>query len=264
MKKEYTPIAMRCNQEQFDRIKPKLEKNGIVIKMMTDFCCTSVKYYLINDFNAKLGTVTNVSNPSRKGRTQYETWNEQIFLEACGIKTEKPMKLSKEFIKANADKTLKEVFPKLFTLEVNKWYKCIEKGFESLAFITDLKKNEAYGVTYYGVNDKNIWVDNANRGWSFGDVKNWIEATNEEVFEALKAELIRLGVKEDACFVCLESKKPIICFGSEPGLADFAKSYNNEYIYFGGVKVYENGKFSKRVETITKEEAEKLLNKKIV
>jgi len=175
------PIAMRCNQEQFDKIKPKLEKNGIVIKMMAEFCCDSVKYYLINDFNEKLGTVTNVSNPSRKGRAQYETWNEQLFLEACGIKINNDMKITKEFIKANADKTFKEVFSEVFKTEliVGNWY-----WFKKTLF------NYQLGSDVYGFNDNGSWCN--VKSWSYPKEYGYDkEATNEEVFEALKNEALK-------------------------------------------------------------------------
>lgn len=73
-------IAMKCNQKQFDVVKKKL--NGMY-RMIGSF----ENYpYLITNYYEGEEHISNTENPRRfKGYTIYEFWNEQIFLDACGI-----------------------------------------------------------------------------------------------------------------------------------------------------------------------------------
>ena len=79
------PIAMRCTQEQFDKIRGKLEKAGKKVKHIGDF---ESEKYLVNDFNFK-GVISNIPyEVLEKVKNHYEwhkVYNEKIFLEACGI-----------------------------------------------------------------------------------------------------------------------------------------------------------------------------------
>lgn len=78
------PIAMKCSQEQFEEIRPILEKNGLVIIEVDPF----EEYdYLVNNYSANLGEVTNLGRDSRfdNRRAVFEEWNKNIFLKYCGI-----------------------------------------------------------------------------------------------------------------------------------------------------------------------------------
>lgn len=92
METKFTPIAMRCNQEQFDAIKPKLKGKDTII------WCFGKYPYLCNNFDNKK-QITNISKRNETFKTYkiYETWNEATFLRACGIEVE-PLTVSKEFI----------------------------------------------------------------------------------------------------------------------------------------------------------------------
>lgn len=83
--KEFTPTAMRCTQEQFDAIKPKL-KDCII----TNIWFFDNFNYLVNNCNGTERHIINVeySNKDMYNRKVYKTWNEEIFLKACGIETE--------------------------------------------------------------------------------------------------------------------------------------------------------------------------------
>lgn len=83
--KTFTPIAMRCTQEQFEAIKPKLK--GCRIKNLDDF---EKMPYLINYHNSEKNSITNYlrEDKSVNGMVVYEEWNEGIFLKACGIEVE--------------------------------------------------------------------------------------------------------------------------------------------------------------------------------
>lgn len=79
-------IAMKCSQEQFYAIKGKL--NGTY----SDICRFSEYPYLVTQYYDSKQHISNTSMPNKPGYVIYETWNEQIFLEACGIETEKIFK----------------------------------------------------------------------------------------------------------------------------------------------------------------------------
>ena len=87
---------MKCNQEQWDSIKEKLVH-------YSEKCCNDFKTfnYLVNNSGGVLNTINNIDSywKASYNRQSYETWNEQVFLEACGIETEKIFKAGElEFI----------------------------------------------------------------------------------------------------------------------------------------------------------------------
>lgn len=71
---------MRCTQEQFNAIKPKLT-NLQSITMFTG------KTYLTNNLSGEKGFISNVAERCKRdhNREVHEEWNERIFLEACGL-----------------------------------------------------------------------------------------------------------------------------------------------------------------------------------
>lgn len=77
----FTPIAMKCTKEQFESFKPKLDSLNI-----EDVCQLRIYPYLINTYNNIKNNIGNVQKDriSNKSDT-HETWNEEIFLKACGI-----------------------------------------------------------------------------------------------------------------------------------------------------------------------------------
>lgn len=84
---KFTPIAMKCNKEQWEDIKPLLVKNNILIRHITSF---DHNIWLTNNY---IGLNLNISNVSIcsasffKGKI-YTEWDKNIFLNACGIETE--------------------------------------------------------------------------------------------------------------------------------------------------------------------------------
>ena len=84
------PIAMKCNPAQYKKIKPILLQNGFKEISIT---CFKEYPYLINNFSQtekRLGNgcKAHLSND----RKLFEEWNEDIFLEYCGIKWQLPEK----------------------------------------------------------------------------------------------------------------------------------------------------------------------------
>jgi len=86
--KNIKPIAMKCTEEQFEAIRPTLEENGLRVHQITNFVYTP---YLVNNVGEEVGLVSNVSLDSKNfyGRTAFDEWNQDTFLEYCGIKAEK-------------------------------------------------------------------------------------------------------------------------------------------------------------------------------
>lgn len=82
-------IAMKCNQEQFDAVKDKLV--GCDIDFLGTFANNP---YLVNNYIGIINCISNVSNfyKNDHNREIHETWNEEIFLNACGIETERIFK----------------------------------------------------------------------------------------------------------------------------------------------------------------------------
>lgn len=81
----FTPIAMKCTQEQFEAIRPKLK--GLIVRSISSF---SASDYLVNNFAEERKIISNVMNHAKTdyNREVYEIWNEEIFLKACGIEVE--------------------------------------------------------------------------------------------------------------------------------------------------------------------------------
>lgn len=77
-------IAMRCTKEQYEAIKPKLNE---LDKNIGGFGRLP---YLTNFIFGKENNIGNVfeSCKSDYNREVFETWNEKVFLSACGIETE--------------------------------------------------------------------------------------------------------------------------------------------------------------------------------
>ena len=83
------PIVMRCNSQQWEEIKPILEKHKIKIFDISyrfDSCP-----YLVNNLDGILGEISNSPHKNIYNRTVFEEWNQDVFLEYCGIKEKKQL-----------------------------------------------------------------------------------------------------------------------------------------------------------------------------
>lgn len=82
--KEFKPIAMRCNQQQYDEIKQILLDNGCKCSLDDTF---DERPYLTNNFSTIENNINNTINSLKDdyNRTVFETWNKDVFLEYCGI-----------------------------------------------------------------------------------------------------------------------------------------------------------------------------------
>jgi len=82
------PIAMRCNREQFNSVRGKIPKGRI--KNLWDFD----SYDCVTNIYDDVDGISNIvySDGEYKGLVIHETWNEETFLNACGIETERIFK----------------------------------------------------------------------------------------------------------------------------------------------------------------------------
>lgn len=118
METKFTPIAMRCTQEQFDAIIPKLK--GLEIEDIKPF--TDCKY-LVNNLGGEAKVISNFRGYAKIcfDREVHEEWNEEIFLKACGIETDS---LEKQLQKAEAEvKRLKKEIEEENRPKVGDWVK---------------------------------------------------------------------------------------------------------------------------------------------
>lgn len=133
------PIAMRCSQEQFDKIKGKLDTVNITV--------FTKRSYLINNYCGEIGKVTNLSYSNRLlfDRTVYETWDEDIFLEACDIIPE--YKLPDNW----AIRGCEELANYLKTVDNNKYKWCGDN--KHFFYIIDKYDNQWYRSLSFGLTE---------------------------------------------------------------------------------------------------------------
>lgn len=164
------------------------------------------------------------------------------------------MKVSKKLLLENPDKTIRKVFPELFKikLEVGKWY--IHKSGGFWCIDSELDKNGkafVYGFScdftyFYRKLCNTIYLEK--------------ETTLKEVETALIKESERRGLISD---------KPlhyILPYGIGYSRCSIKEEFvfKDNKLYLGNFDIFNNGKWAEIIEIITKEEAEKILNKKIV
>lgn len=83
----FRPIAMRCTQEQFEEIKPKLKGVSIHSVNFDIYTRSGRSSYLTNNLSGKNYVVSNICEFVKReyNREVHEEWNEEVFLKACGI-----------------------------------------------------------------------------------------------------------------------------------------------------------------------------------
>jgi hypothetical protein len=166
-----------------------------------------------------------------------------------------------ETIYADGCTCVKEWFPEAFNklaTDFTGWVKSTSIGNEKWLMFSEK------GLLRYGFD--------SNGEWFLPDgianvLKKDVEATESEVFEAFKNEAFKRGYKEgvflhrpfwDDLNDCVIDKENF------PNDMDFYYDKNKDYLEFYGFVVYSKGQWAEIIPTITKEEAEKLLNKKII
>ena len=83
--KKFTPIAMKCTQEEWESIKNFIPKKLIRKDIYGCFNSHIYTSYITNDYN-KEGKISSTFSPECQEK-RYETFDAKTFLNACGIKS---------------------------------------------------------------------------------------------------------------------------------------------------------------------------------
>lgn len=266
------PIAMRCNETQFEKIKPELIKNQLEFNSITDF---EDYPYLVNCDGDSISNVhLGFDHVIKELNTEvHEEWNEKIFLKACGIEVEKTFSITESQIKklkkditngyhVDAIDYLEKLFPETVEnevkLEVGKWY-FVERSksqFDdkqrALVFYED--KEKIYGFTHGG------WWCN-DYGNPKYDKYKFTEATEQEVFEALKNEAVKRGFSSPCIYKPTESIREQVHINGEER---WGFIFEENKLLLNNYRVFHKGKWAEVIESITLSEAEQQLGKKII
>lgn len=245
MKTQFTPIAMRFNEENWESIKDKIEAAGIGHNVWS----TDRSYYLCNnwedDNSLFIGNCSDKHSNIDIVDKVYETWDEAIFLRACGIEVD-TYTVSKEFIleghkaacsdwKAKIEAQFPDLFPEV---TANKWYKSTDN--ESFMFyITDSTVDMYYGYGILG--SSNSWYNK----WHFGKESVYgralVEATEKEVKTALIAEAKRRGFNKTTMITQTFDKNQKMCIGFWD---ESSVKFERNKLFAKGVRIFDNGKWA--------------------
>jgi len=174
------------------------------------------------------------------------------------ITKEQIINLHKSYCLSELKDDLEMIFPDAFKKEliVGKWY----KGYNSIFFLTKIENELGYA---YGI-DEGIWKDEC--AFKMSLTGKDVEATPQEVEAALICEAKNRGFVDKISFNELEDSEngSIFTEGARVGSCFYLE--NNKLYTTGRGKwcVFKGGQWATIIETITIQEAEKLLNKKIV
>lgn len=154
---------------------------------------------------------------------------------------------------------LKEWYPEAFEseakqLKIGTWYKKLNFGSFMFCFNGKMEFYSQYGFNYDGVWKENLGIDEK-------EINSYVEATEQEVFEALKNEAVKRGYKLG---VLIKN-----AYGEELISKDVYSSYDYKlhqkgYFLYEGFVLFESGKWAEIIPTITLSEAEQQLKKKII
>ncbi len=259
MKKAITPIAMKCSKEQFKLIKPKLKKIGKICTLIGAF---KENRYLTNNYGntAKTLLFDFVQSKSKWAYVHrmniHETWNEKVFLNACGIETEPEYVITESRIQEIAKMNtaygffMEYTFPDAFKEEkickIGKWNKSYNG---CLVFFI----NNSVG---YGFDAVGNWMEEQG-GFNLNDDHfKWSLCEDSEITQALTKEAVKRRYKEAKYIKCLEAEELIKTD------FDFWTAFKDGEYWLGGCLIFKDGKWAEIIPTITKAEAEKKLDNK--
>jgi hypothetical protein len=100
--KDMKPIAMKCSREQFYQIKPILEQYGLYSRGIDPF---DDYPYLINNLGNDFGDISNATDDNKTvwDREVFEEWDQDIFLQYCGIEVKQKENMNKVYERSIED-----------------------------------------------------------------------------------------------------------------------------------------------------------------
>lgn len=138
--KQFKAVSMDCNQEQFEQLRPYLEKiEGLKITGITDFERHTILVNNHGEVDKKISNVV-LRRKDAGGRTYIGAFNPKAFIEACGgvWVEEKPSMKGKWF--KYVDSSRGNQFTE------NKWYQCCKNSpLRPYAFIDNNGDENGYG-----------------------------------------------------------------------------------------------------------------------
>lgn len=266
----YNTYVVMNSQEQCNRMKQLCIDYGLPIWVDAASFVFDTEYgnefYCSVDPN-KIGVEYGFTVLYLSGKTQITEYQFKELL--TKHKTMKEFKITEEQIKEvyfGGGLILKQWFPEVFETKFKNgdWIYCFEEEAEALVCITDLKNTQAYGFT---ITPKGYFYRNETEssGWTFNsNPETWRLATEEEVFEALKNEAIKRGFKNGCYYINttgyeFKADYDAKCYFNYDDERGFTLDCGD-----GQGFVFGYGKWAKIIPTLTKEEAEKKLNVKII
>lgn len=237
MKTQFTPIAMRCTEEQFKAIEPKLKEHNIKNK---DVVFNLESYpYLTNFYSQEPYCLGSTKKSTHRGEeTRWlECWDEDIFLKACGIEVN-TYTVSKEFIlegynaacstwKAKIEAQFPELFPKL---EVGRWLK--DDTNQKWLMYRDVKN-------IYGFDTLGNWFYRENESYEPNSCDRY--ATDKEVETALIAEAKRRGFNKTTMITQTFNENQEMCIGFWD---ESSVKFERNKLFAKGVRIFDNGKWA--------------------
>lgn len=245
---------MRCTEKQYRKIEGKIKH--LYLSRLEEY---DPEYpYLSNLYSGQENRIGFNDKWLMTKEKVFEEWNEKVFLEACGIETEKTFSLTADQLRSITDPQVKQWFPEVFeiVLEVGKWYKspsyliCKQEGLNCFGFYLN-------GMS---------WIEGVSHDIGPHIAAGYVEATEAEVFEALKNEAVKRGFVEGVWFKGCEGahKDKILKLEHIKFAAGFSKKNIGLYASNRSSWIFHSGKWAEIIPTKTKSEAEKELNCKIV
>lgn len=161
------------------------------------------------------------------------------------------------YVSDSMQDVIKKTFPKLFPilLDDGKWYTACEGNIFRFNGVRDNSGDPCgYGISYCG-----NWYDANDIGWGTEDIR---EVTHEELERRLIDVAVSKGYNlEQDNFKCVNG------IGTTNGGQFYLNQYNHLWTKSsgkGGKCVFAEGKWADIIPTITREDAEELLGKRIV
>ena len=250
---------MRCTEEQFNELKPRLDKYAL--NNDKDCWFNLERYpYLTNNYNNKKYSIGSSANEGYYKNEAYETFNADLFLQCCGVELEETFTLTKSEIIENKDKTLKEMFKGVFEVEkFTGWAKTKLEGNEK--WLVYFENN----IMKYGFNANSDYFIQIH-GLETFDIEFDYKATEEEVKTALENEAIKRGFKEGVNYINIDKQKQLAEYN-----AKHFHTYKDEIgitLDCGGGQglIFSNGKWATIIKQkeMTVAEIEKKYNIKII
>lgn len=152
-------------------------------------------------------------------------------------------------------------------LKASIWYKSLDYP-KWMLCVTNIIFHEKR-VKGYGFGADGNWMGNAqNDSWEFNEFDKCVEMSELEVFECLKSECVKRNIVEGNFIKELfKNNAGTTKYGfklNQVSNEDFKYNSKNNVLFIGNLLVFDDGIWAEAFETITIQEAQEQLKKKII